>query len=65
MGFKLHNWPILRTKVNSRGLLHVRKKILEMGERQLLWREVEDMRPNSFTGMKRTEKERHYANHFV
>ena len=35
-----------------------------MGERQLPWREVEDMRPNSFTGMKRTEKERHYANHF-
>ena len=36
-----------------------------MGERQLPWREVEDMRPNSFTGMKRTEKERHCANHFV
>ena len=66
MGFKLHNWPILRTYVNSKELLHVmKKKILEMGERQLPWREVEDTRPKSFSGMKRAEKERHYANHFM
>ena len=62
MGFKLHNWPILRTYVNSKELLHV---IFEMGERQLPWREVEDTRTKSFSGMKRAEKERHYDNHFM
>ena len=66
MGFKLYNWPILVICVNSKELLHVtKKKSLEVGERQLPWHEVEDMRPKSFSGMKRTEKERHYANNFM
>ena len=67
MGFKLHNWPSLRTYVNSKELLvhGMKKKILEMEERQLPWHEVEDTRPKSFSGMKRAEKERHYANNFM
>ena len=40
----------------------MKKKFLEMGKRQLPWHEVEDMRPKRFSGMKRTEKERHHAN---
>ena len=36
-----------------------------MGERQLPWCKVKDMRPKSFSGMKSTEKERHYANNFM
>ena len=27
MGFKLHKWPILKIYVNSKELLHVKKKI--------------------------------------
>ena len=66
MGFKLCNWPILVICVNSKELLHVtKKKSSEVGERQLPWHEVEDMRPKSFSGMKRTEKERNYANNFM
>ena len=36
-----------------------------MGKRQLPWHEVEDMRPKRLSGMKKTKKERHYANNFM
>ena len=36
-----------------------------MGVRQLLRHDVSDMRPERFSGMKKTKKERHYADNFI